>query len=82
MRNILIALALAVLTASSAQAEPFSIQKRDPLPASGKLPTKRAGASNPCSAFGPGFVKVEGTETCVKVGGAVSVGAGGSIGSH
>jgi hypothetical protein len=79
MRNILLALAMAVLTASSAQAEPFSIQKRDP---SGKLPTKRAGASNPCSGFGPGFVKVESTETCVKLGGAVSVGASGSSGSH
>jgi len=79
MRNILIALALAVLTASSAQAESFSIQKRD---TSSRLPTKRAGASNSCSAFGPGFVKVEGTETCVKIGGAVSIGAGGSSGSH
>jgi hypothetical protein len=82
MRNILPALAMAVLTASSAQAEPFSIQKRDTLPASDRLPAKRAGASNPCSAFGPGFVKVDGTETCVKLGGAVSVGAGGSSGSH
>ncbi len=82
MRNILLALAMAVLTASSAQAEPFSIQKRDPSPASGRLPTKRAGAGNPCSAFGSGFVKVEGTDTCVKIGGAISVGAGGSTGSH
>lgn len=82
MRNILVTFVIAVLTASSAQAEPFSIQKRDASPASGRLPTKRAGASNPCSAFGPGFVKVEGTETCVKIGGAVSVGAGGSSGSH
>lgn len=82
MRNILLALAMAALTASSAQAEPFSIQKRDAAAASGRLPAKRAGAGNPCSAFGPGFVKVEGTDTCVKIGGAISVGAGGSIGSH
>jgi hypothetical protein len=25
-----------------------------------------------------GFVKVEGTDTCVKIGGAVSIGVGGS----
>ena len=34
------------------------------------------------SAYGPGFVKVEGTETCVKAGGAVGIGVGGSAGSR
>ena len=29
-----------------------------------------------CAQFGAGFVKVAGTDTCVKIGGAVSVGAG------
>lgn len=33
--------------------------------------------SNSCAAFGPGFVKLDGTDTCVRVGGSISVGAGG-----
>jgi hypothetical protein len=33
---------------------------------------------NPCAAYGAGFVKVEGSSTCVKIGGSVSVEAGGS----
>jgi hypothetical protein len=32
--------------------------------------------SNPCAAFGPGFVQVDGTSTCVKVGGGIDVGVG------
>lgn len=32
--------------------------------------------SNPCAAYGAGFVKVEGTGSCVKIGGAVDVGVG------
>jgi hypothetical protein len=31
---------------------------------------------NPCAEFGPGFVMVEGTSTCVKIGGSVGAGAG------
>jgi hypothetical protein len=33
---------------------------------------------NPCAAYGAGYVRVEGTTTCVKVGGSVRVEAGGS----
>lgn len=40
------------------------------------LPSKTTARSNPCASFGPGFVKVEGTDTCVKLGGAISVDAG------
>ncbi|PAY06536.1 hypothetical protein CK489_27015 [Bradyrhizobium sp. UFLA03-84] len=44
------------------------------------LPSKSATRGNPCASYGAGFVKVEGTDTCVKLGGAVSVGAGMSSG--
>jgi hypothetical protein len=37
-------------------------------------------APNPCAAFGPGFVKVEGSDTCVRLGGSISVGTGGGSG--
>lgn len=40
------------------------------------LPTKSTTRSNPCASYGPGFVKVEGSDTCVKLGGGISVGAG------
>jgi len=33
-------------------------------------------SNNSCAAYGPDFAKVNGTETCVKIGGAVSIGAG------
>lgn len=45
---------------------------------SGKPPPREARSRpNPCAAFGPGFVPVEGGSTCVKVGGAISIEAGG-----
>lgn len=37
-------------------------------------------APNPCAGFGPGFVKVEGSDTCVRLGGSISIGAGGGSG--
>ncbi|KIZ41794.1 hypothetical protein [Rhodopseudomonas sp. BAL398] len=39
-------------------------------------PPPRQVKSNPCAAFGPGFVMAEGTSTCVKLGGSISVGVG------
>ena len=44
------------------------------------LPMKGASPATSCAAYGPGFVKVEGTDTCVQIGGAVSIGVGGAIG--
>jgi hypothetical protein len=82
MRNILLGVVVVMLTAASVLAEPSGIRKRDPSAASGRPSIKPAGGSNACSAYGPGFVQVEGTETCVKIGGAVGVGAGHSIGSR
>ena len=51
-----------------------------PSDAGKTLAPKATSRSNPCASFGPGFVKVEGTDTCVKLGGAVSVGGGISSG--
>jgi hypothetical protein len=79
MRNILLAIVVAVLPASIARAEPSSHRKPDKPAASGKLlPMKGAGAGNSCAAYGAGFVKADGTDTCVKIGGVVSVGISGS----
>ncbi len=70
---------LVALLASSATAEPLDKAVMDQAPAK-RLPLKSATSGNSCAAFGPGFVKVEGSDTCVKVGGAMQVGAGKSIG--
>jgi hypothetical protein len=82
MRNILLILVMTALPMSMAAADPLAPQKpaRITLPnaASDKtLPVKRSGEANTCSAYGPGFVKVDGSGTCVKLGGAVSVGVSG-----
>ena len=76
MRNILLAIADAMLPAAAA--EPSSSRKPDKPLASGRLlPLKGAGAGN---SYGQGFVKLDGTDTCVKVGGVVGIGVGSSSG--
>jgi hypothetical protein len=66
MRKIIIAAIIGALPIGAAAAE---------LPKKTKAPpheTKR----NPCAAYGAGFVKVEGSDTCVKIGSTVRVEAG------
>ena len=80
MRNILLAIMVAVLPLGSASADPSGGQKPDKSGTSDRLlPVKRLGGVNSCAAYGAGFVKLEGTDTCVKIGGAVSIGVGGAV---
>ncbi len=73
-----LALATSVLSTSAAPARQVSPHKPDQsAPPTKTLPLKRAGGGNPCAAFGPGFVKVEGSDTCVKIGGAIGIGVSG-----
>jgi hypothetical protein len=82
MRTILLTLVTAALPASTAPAQQVSPHKPD-KPVSGKLlPLKGAASGNSCAGFGPGFVKVEGSDSCVKIGGATSIGAGTSGGGR
>ena len=77
MRKYLLAIAALMLLASGAPAEQRDIQKPDrTTPPAKILPVKPATSANSCAAYGAGFVKLEGSETCVKVGGAISVGVG------
>jgi hypothetical protein len=78
MRNILLATVVAALPVAIAAAEQPGRQRPDATPTPERLlPVKRdAGAGNSCAAYGPGFVKIDGTGTCVKVGGAIEIGAG------
>ncbi|WP_029582836.1 porin [Bradyrhizobium sp. URHD0069] len=82
MRNIVLAIAaMALLPASMAAAEQSGIRKSDKSRASARpLPLKDAARRNSCADYGPGFAKIEGTETCMKIGGAVSIGVGSSSG--
>jgi hypothetical protein len=77
MRKLFLVIVLAVLSATSAPAQ----QSRDPKPdkPSTSIPLRAPkAATNSCAEYGPGFVKVEGTSTCMKIGGSISVGVGGS----
>ncbi|MBR0871228.1 hypothetical protein JQ633_12725 [Bradyrhizobium tropiciagri] len=73
----IISLAVIALLPAAAFAQQGNGRSFQTPPDAGKtLAPKTTSRSNPCASFGPGFVKVEGTDTCVKLGGAVSVGAG------
>jgi hypothetical protein len=83
MRTPFVILLVSTLFTAMAAAETPTRQKPGRHTRPDKLlPVKGAGAANSCAAFGAGFMKVEGTDTCVKVGGAVSIGVGGSVGSR
>ena len=80
MRKSALVIAALLLPAFSALAQP-GLQKSEKAAASGKtLPLRGASSANSCAAYGPGFVKLEGSDTCVKVGGAISIGVGTSRG--
>jgi hypothetical protein len=83
MRKSLLVMMAVVLPAVAALAEQPRLQKSDKAAISGQsLPLKRPSSANACAEYGAGFVKVEGTNTCMKIGGAVSIGAGVSSGSR
>ena len=83
MRKSLLIVMAVTLPSVAALAEQPRSQKPDKVATSGKLlPLKRSNSANACAEYGAGFVKIEGTGTCVKIGGAVSVGAGASGGSR
>ena len=81
MRNILLAIMVGLLPASVVLAEPSKGPKlsRQSAAEDRLLPAKGARAGNSCSAYGPGFVKIDGTETCIKLGGGIGIETGGSV---
>jgi hypothetical protein len=76
---IFVVLISAVLAIASAAAETRLPKSDRPPPASKVLPLKGTAGANPCAAYGPGFVKVDGIGTCMKIGGALDVGAAVSV---
>jgi hypothetical protein len=77
MRNVLLVIAVtALLPASSAAAGQPRQPKANKSISAKPLPLKGARTDDSCAAYGAGFVRVDGTATCVKIGGAVSIGVG------
>jgi hypothetical protein len=77
MRTIFPVIVLALLSASSAPAQQFRDDK--PGKPAKSLPLRPAkAATNPCAEYGAGFVRIEGSSTCIKIGGSFGVGVGGS----
>jgi Porin subfamily len=75
MRSLLVIIAmLCVSPALAGSTRPLKLD----TPASNDKPAPLKGkaSSRACAAYGPGFVKIEGTDTCMQVGGSISVGAG------
>ena len=77
MRTIFPFIVLALLSASSASAQQFRDGKPDKPTKSLPLRPAKA-AANPCAEYGPGFVRIEGSSTCIKIGGSIGVGVGAS----
>ena len=82
MRFFLFIVLATSLSLSLAKADPFTLEKPGRASAMSSktdkpLAAKRSSAASACAAYGPGFVKVDGSDTCVKVGGAISVGVSG-----
>ncbi|MBV9564909.1 MAG: hypothetical protein JOY90_31345 [Bradyrhizobium sp.] len=83
MKKSVLVVAAALLMVSPVAAQ-SSVTTRLPgttIP-SRQLPLKGTTSATSCAAYGPGFVKVEGTNSCMKIGGALSVGigTGGTVG--
>jgi hypothetical protein len=77
MRSIFSVIVLALLSASAASAQQFREGKPDKPAKTLPLRPPKA-AANPCAEYGAGFARVEGSSTCIKIGGSFGVGVGGS----
>ncbi len=82
MRHCLVPIVIAVLSVSPSMAQSSTSPKLPKRSSDKTLPLKGASSGNSCAAYGPGFVKVEGTDTCVQIGGSIGIGVGGSIGGR
>jgi hypothetical protein len=82
MRSILAAIIVVLLPAPMALAHSGNPEVDLSIPPGKLLPVKQPHTGNSCAAYGPDYVRVEGTEMCVQVSGSVSVGVRGSVGAR
>lgn len=84
VRFVVAAAALATLAIMLPHADAFAAQSRRkpaaerPTADTPAKPVTRSKTTS-CADYGPGFVAVEGTGTCVKIGGSIGVDAGGRV---
>jgi hypothetical protein len=75
MTRLILALAAMALPVSGAIAQ----QSPPPLKHATSSKARSPAKSKPCPEYGPGFVRVEGSSTCIKVGGYVRIEAGSNV---
>jgi len=67
---------ISLLATSAATAEALRLPATEPPQAGKTLPLKGTGGTakaGACASYGRGYYMVEGTGTCVKIGGSISV---------
>ena len=79
---LLLSAALMLSSVAAAAEQPRPLKPYKAAPSGTSLPVKRPGSANACAEYGAGFVMIEGTGTCMKIGGAIGVGGGISSGSR
>lgn len=77
MKHALLAIFMANSWAAPALAQQARPEVPDKRGVSVPLRAPKA-AANPCAEHGPGFVRIEGSSTCIKIGGSFGVGVGAS----
>jgi hypothetical protein len=73
MRKTVLTIILATLPVAPVSAQQSRDRKPDKPAAALPLRPART-AANPCAEYGPGFVRPEGSSTCMKIGGSVGIG--------
>ena len=71
-----LALAVAIPTTAWAQGRGSHIAGRD-IKIERPIKKSRPSARKACREYGPGFIRVEGSSSCVRVGGSIGVNVGG-----
>lgn len=74
MKKFFLAIVIATLPICAAVAQQAGQQPKQPPKADPLRPVK----SDPCAAYGPGFIQLRGSVTCIKIGGSVEAGGGAS----
>jgi hypothetical protein len=83
MRSVLVAMCGLILSATVAIAQPTSSMLTGPRDQPRKeAPATKSRAAKSCAEYGPGFIRIEGSDSCVRVGGAISVGVGSRVGGR
>ena len=76
MCTIIFVVMMSILPAGFANAEPVDRLRAPLAKAEVQKPRKQRRPIEPCAEYGPGFGRIEGTDTCVRIGGSVGIGVG------